>query len=185
VLIPLSPPDFPHVAFHQEGQYELALLRLFATAESENNQAPCKQGTSTRFAVYHDRRMTRQAIVAVFASYLLLAAQILGLHWHDGADRVNHHSGEHSHQGAVELAVELESTHLETHYISGDFDLESELAAGGNAPLIKILIFVLVLFPALATGQSSARSHHPPFRPPRGRFNPFELPPSHAPPHLI
>lgn len=120
--------------------------------------------------------MTARATLIGLLCLAFLASQYSGLHWHGGA-------GHHAH-GSASLVHEQSPSHLQSHLVEDEFDVQAETLTPGKAPAAKLYLALFALaFLALAL-LPGPRVAWLPLRPPRPRLGVRFLPPSHAPPHV-
>jgi hypothetical protein len=127
-------------------------------------------------AVCHDRRVTARATLVWLLSLAFLVPQSFGLHWHGGA-------GHHAH-GSAGLVHEQSPSHLQSHLVEGELDVQQETLTPGKVPAVKLYLALFALAFLVLALLPGPRVAWPPLRPPQSRLGVRFLPPSHAPPHV-
>lgn len=117
-----------------------------------------------------------------------LVPQSLGLHWHGASGQDHAHAaGTADHkahpQPSVDFALELTPSHLQAHFVDGEYDVQPETFSPGKSPAVKLFLTLLTLAYIVLTFLPGQRIVWPPLRPPRLLLVARFLPPSHAPPH--
>lgn len=137
--------------------------------------------------VCHDPAVVARPTLIGLICLAFLVPQSLGLHWHgtSGQDHA-HVAGADDHQvhkhPSVNPALELAPSHLQEHFADGEFDVQPETSSPGKTPAVKLFVALLGLAFVVLVLLPGQRIAWPLLRPPRPRFSPRFLPPSHAPP---
>jgi hypothetical protein len=133
---------------------------------------------------HHPPPVVRNILIVVLC-FAIASLGISGLHGHLAGVAGSHASHSPSHQHGFHLVTVADGEHSAGHDHDGDVDVDPVAKAFFKVPLIKAFVAIVVAYlivGLLASAPARRQLRAARLRPPKVRYSPYFLPPSHAPP---